>query len=132
MHDQVTAFPPPPVCGTKRLVPITSWPEMHREVKVTGVEFEEFWHESVCDGVAYFFQWLGEPRGTVLAVFRRIDRVLSVIEAHKINDVPMSPEEALPVLAEVTHVFRAAGYWPGNGSNFKVPPHPGTAMLGSH
>jgi hypothetical protein len=56
--DIATPFPPPPIRGTARLKPISSWAEMHGETEVTKVEFDLFWYDSVLDGVAYFFRWL--------------------------------------------------------------------------
>lgn len=124
--ERANLFPTPPVTGTARLVPITSWRQMHCEMELTGVEFDEFWHESVNEGVAYFFKWLGEPRGTVLTVFSRAERVLTVIEAHKLGDIPMSPDALMPILSEVTQLFREAGFWPmnspGNGSALLLLP----------
>jgi hypothetical protein len=67
--DFATPFPSPPIPGTKRLVPITSWPEMYDETTTTKVEFDQSWYDSVVDGVAYFFRRLGEPRATVLIVW---------------------------------------------------------------
>ena len=57
-------FPPPPIPGNELLIPITSWEAMYAETRVTGVEFEQFWFDSVQDGVAYFFSWLGDPRAS--------------------------------------------------------------------
>lgn len=42
---------------------------MFREAAITGVEFDLFWYDSVEEGVAYLFSWLGEPRSTVLVVW---------------------------------------------------------------
>ncbi|MBP5996713.1 MAG: hypothetical protein KAX99_00820 [Azonexus sp.] len=62
-------FPPPPIPGDELLIPITSWEAMYAETQVTGVDFEQFWFDSVEDEVAYFFRWAGEPRSTVLVVW---------------------------------------------------------------
>jgi hypothetical protein len=59
---RIGPWTPPPIPGTERLVPITSWPEMYIETEATKVEFDLFWYDCVLDGVAYFFRWLGEPR----------------------------------------------------------------------
>lgn len=108
--DAMAPFPPPPISGTERLVPITSWPEMHRETEATKVEFDLFWYDCVLDGVAYFFRWLGEPRATVLVVWD--DTAPTHIECRKWADVLLSEEELATIIVEVTHAFRAAGYWP--------------------
>jgi len=62
-------FPPPPVKGSKLLAPITTWPDIFREAKVTGIIFDDFWYDSIEERAAYFFRWLGEPRSTVLVVW---------------------------------------------------------------
>lgn len=103
------AFPPPPVDGSEFLVPITTWPEMFRETKCTGVIFDEFWYYSVEDGVAYFFRWLGEPRSTVLVVWD--DAIPSHIECRKSGDLPASVDESKRIIAEVTLLFRNSGLW---------------------
>jgi hypothetical protein len=108
--DAAAPFPPPPIPGTERLVPITSWAEMHSETEATKVEFDLFWYHSVLDGVAYFFRWLGEPRATVLVVCD--DAAPTHIECRKRADAPLAEEESATIIAEVTHAFRAAGYWP--------------------
>jgi hypothetical protein len=43
------AFPPPPMEASKLLVPITAWSEMFLKTEFTGVEFDEFWYDSVED-----------------------------------------------------------------------------------
>jgi hypothetical protein len=83
---------------------------MHRETQMTKVEFDLFWYDSVLDGVAYFFRWLGEPRATVLVVWN--DAMSMHIECRKSPDVLLSEEESNAIIVEVTHAFRAAGYWP--------------------
>lgn len=103
------AFPPAPIAATDLLVPITSWPEMHRETAATGVEFDLFWYDSVNEGVAYFFSWMGEPRSTVLVVWN--DKEPTHIECRKVGDLPASSAESQPVIAAVTKLFRDAGYW---------------------
>lgn len=101
-------FPPPPVAASELLVPITSWPAMYRETEITGVEFDLFWYDSVEEGAAYFFSWLGEPRSTVLVVWN--DQGPTHIECRKVGDLPASPTESLPIDAAVMHVFRSAGF----------------------
>lgn len=103
------AFPPAPVAATELLIPITSWPEMHREAAVTGVEFDLFWYDSVEEGVAYFFSWMGEPRSTVLVVWN--DEGPTHIECRKVGDLQASSTESQPIIAAVTHLFRSAGFW---------------------
>lgn len=99
-------FPVLPVAGSKLLVPIVSWKEMYRETQATGVEFDEFWDESVREGVAYFFRWLGEPRATVLVIWNR-DR-LTHVECRKLGDVLLSEGEMAPVNAELARLFADA------------------------
>lgn len=103
-----SAFPGPPIKGSDLLVPIVSWPEMHREREVTRVEFELFWYDSVNEGVAYFFRWLGEPRSTVFVVWN--DEGPTHIECRKIGDVLASDPECAPIIAEVARLFRDAGF----------------------
>jgi hypothetical protein len=103
------AFPPPPVEASNLLVPITTWSEMFRETELTGVEFDKFWYDSVEDGRAYFFRWLGEPRSTVLAVWN--DERPTHIECRKNGDLLASADESERIIAEVTQLFRNAGFW---------------------
>ena len=100
-------FPPSPVAASELLVPITSWPEMIRETAVTGAEFDLFWYDSVEERVAYFFSWRGEPRATVLVVWD--DGGPTHIECRKVGDTVTSESESIPIIAEVTHMFRSAG-----------------------
>lgn len=102
-------FPPAPVKGSASLVPITTWAEMFSETQVTGVNFDEFWYESVEEGVAYFFSWFGNPRSTVLVVWN--DKEPTHIECRKVGDQLASEIEAAPIHAEVTQLFRNAGFW---------------------
>ncbi len=102
-------FPPPPVEATKLLAPITTWPNMFREAEVTGIIFDEFWYDCVEDGVAYFFSWLGEPRSTVLVVWN--DKMPTHIECRKKGDLPATADESEHIIAEVTLLFRNAGFW---------------------
>lgn len=104
-------FPPPPIKGSKRLIPITSWAEMFREKQVTGVEFDEYWYEGVEAGVVYFFSWLGGPRSTVLVVWN--GRHPTHIECRSIGAALISEKDAEPILAEVTQLFKDAGSWQG-------------------
>ena len=101
-------FPTPPVFGSELLVPITSWHEMHRETEVTKVEFDLFWYDSVNNGAAYFFRWLGEPRSTVLVVWN--DDGPTHIECRKVGDLLASDAESAPIIAEVTQMFRSASF----------------------
>ena len=103
------AFPPPPITGSSLLVPITSWQEMHQETEITKVEFDLFWYDRVNDGMAYFFRWLGESRSTVLVVWSAGGP--THIECRKVGDVPTSDVESMPIVAEVTYLFRSAGFW---------------------
>ena len=100
-------FPPPPVAASELLVPITSWPEMFQETEITKVEFDLFWYESVNEGVAYFFRWLGEPRAAVLVVYT--DEGPTHIECRKTGDELLSPAESEPIVAVITQLFRNAG-----------------------
>ena len=102
-------FPPPPVEGSEFLVPITTWSEMILETKCTGVIFDEFWYDSVEDGVAYFFRWLGAFRSTVLVVWD--DERPTHIECRKSGDLLASTEESERIIAEVIQLFRNAGSW---------------------
>ncbi len=106
-----TTFPRSPIEGTERLVPIKSWLEMFGEAQVTGVQFDEYWSESVEAGVAYFFRWLDRPRATVLVVWNMEQP--THIECRTIGDALVSDTEAVPIVAEVTHLFRSAGFWQG-------------------
>jgi hypothetical protein len=102
-------FSAAPVQGTDHLVPITTWAEMFGETQVTGVVFDEFWYESVEEGVAYFFSWLGNPRSTVLVVWNEEEP--THIECRKVGDELASDTEAAPIHAEVIQLFRSAGFW---------------------
>lgn len=107
--DMSGTFPRSPIQGGALLVPITSWAEMHDEAKATEVEFDLFWYDSVTDGVAYFFRWLGEPRSTVLVVWN--DNGPTHIECRAVGDVIVSPHDSAVIAVEVSAAFRAAGYW---------------------
>ena len=102
-------FPPPPIEGSERLVPIRSWADMFFEMQVTSVEFDAFWYESVEEGVAYFFSWLGSPRSTILVVYD--DDPSTHIECRTVGDILLPEAEAIPIITEVIHLFRSAGYW---------------------
>lgn len=52
-------FPPPPVKASELLVPITTWSEMFRETEFTGIDFNEFWYDSVEDGMGLFLPLAG-------------------------------------------------------------------------
>ena len=103
------AFPSPPVKASELLVPITSWIDMFHETKSTGVEFDQFWHDSIEDGVAYFFRWLGDPRSTVLAIWDG-EKPMH-IECRMNGDLLVSDAESERIIAEVTQIFRNAGFW---------------------
>jgi len=102
-------FPPPPVEASELLEPITTWSEMFHEAKFTGVKIDEFWYDSVEDGVAYFFSWLGEPRSTVLVIWD--DERPTHIECRKVGDLLASADESERIIAEVTLLFCNAGFW---------------------
>ena len=101
-------FPPAPVAASEVLVPITSWAEMFREKEITGVDFDLFWYDSVEEGSAYFFSWMGEPRSTVLVVWNEDGP--THIECRKVGDLLASATESLPIVAAVTQQFRSAGF----------------------
>lgn len=101
-------FPRSPIKGTTKLIPITSWLELRRERKKTRVEYDLFWDDSVHEGVAYFFCWLGRPRATVLAIWEGKD--LTHIEGRKVGDIPLSRTETRQVTAEVVRAFTQAGF----------------------
>ena len=108
-------FVSPPIPGNERLLQITSWEEIYLETQTTGVEFDEFWYESVEEGVAYFFVWLGPPRSTVLVVWD--DNDPTHIECRTFGDVLVSEADTTPILAEVVHLFRSAGFWQGEANH---------------
>jgi len=88
---------------------------MFRETEVTGVEFDLFWYGAVQDRVAYFFSWFGHPRSTVLVVWT--DEGPTHIECRKGNDLLISSTESAPIIADITHVFRRAGFGHGQASH---------------
>jgi hypothetical protein len=106
-----STFPPPPIKGSRQLVPIASWHDMFREKQITGVEFDAYWYEGVEAGVVYFFSWLGSPRSTVLVVWD--GQRPTHIECRTLGAAPVSDREAEPILAEITQLFREAGSWQG-------------------
>lgn len=103
-------FTPPPIPGDELLIPITSWEAMYAETRLTGVEFEQFWFDSVEEGVAYFFRWLGEPRSTVLIVWTEDGP--THIECRTFGDQEVSSDEFRAIVASVILQFRKAGFWP--------------------
>lgn len=103
------AFPRPPVKASELLVPITTWSEMFSETRITSVKFDKFWYDSVEDGLAYFFRWLGEPRSTVLVVWN--NERPTHIECRRIDDLLVPAAESEQIIAEVTQLFRNAGFW---------------------
>ena len=105
-------FPPPPVEASELLVPITTWAEMFRETEFTGVKIDEFWYNCVEDGVAYFFSWRGEPRSTVLVIWD--NERPTHIECRKSGELLASADESERIIAEVTQLFRNAGFWRDN------------------
>ena len=105
-------FPRPPVKASNFLVPITTWPDIFHEAKITGITFDEFWYDSVEEGVAYFFRWLGEPRSTILVIWQ--DEGPTHIEGYKRKYIPLSEDELEPIVAEVTMLFRNAGLRPNH------------------
>lgn len=102
-------FPPSSIVASYQLTPITSWPDMFHEAKLTGIEFDSFWYESVGEGAAYFFRWLGKPRSTVLVVWE--DDGPTHIECRTFGDQLASTAESEPIVAEVMSLFYEAGYW---------------------
>lgn len=102
------ALPPSPVAASELLAPITSWSDMVREAAITGVEFDLFWYESVEEGAAYFFRWLGQPRSTVLVVWEKDGP--THIECRKAGDQLLDPAESEPINAEIMRLFYEAGY----------------------
>ncbi len=108
-------FVSPPIPGNEGLLPITSWEDMYLETQTTGVEFDEFWYESVEEGVAYFFVWLGPPRSTVLVVWD--NNGPTHVECRTFGDVLVSEADTVPILAEVVHLFRSAGFWRGEANH---------------
>jgi hypothetical protein len=105
-------FPTPPVPGSKILTPITSWEEMYHETLVTGFKFDEFWDESIHEGVAYFFRWLGNPRATVLVIWES-DR-LTHVEGLKAGGTLLSEAEMVQVNAELARAFAHTSFERGN------------------
>ncbi len=102
-------FPDSPVPASDLLIPITCWSGMVCESRITGVEFDDFWYESIKDGVCYFFRWLGKPRSTVLVIFD--EESPDHIECRTLGDRLVPQMEAEPILAEVVRRFQAAGFW---------------------
>lgn len=82
---------------------------MYREIQTTGVDFDTFWFNSVEEGAANFFRWSGDPRVTVLVVWNA--EKPTHIECRTTGDVLLAEIESEPILAEVTKLFRDAGYW---------------------
>lgn len=102
------SFPLPPIIGNTQLVPIRSWYEMYLETLVTGVEFDNFWFESVADEVAYFFRWPGNPRSTILTIWS--GEKLVFIECRTLSDVLVEGEALEPIQSMVIKAFQQAGY----------------------
>lgn len=98
------AFPRSPIRASALLEPITSWSEMFREAQAVGVEFDEFWHQAVEDGVASFCRWLGEQRATVLVVHD--ESGITYVECRKVGDVQLSRIEAASIIAAVVRAYR--------------------------
>lgn len=109
-NDKVNViFPPPPIEATELLSPITSWEDMFSEMRVTGVDFDSFWDESVEEGVAYFFRWTGAPRATVLVVWD--DEKPTHIECRTYGDDLLTGGLASEIEEEVVTQFYRAGFW---------------------
>lgn len=102
-------FPPPPIEASDFLLPITSWEDMFIEMRITGVDFDAFWDESIEEGVAYFFRWVGSPRATVLVVWD--DEQPTHIECRTCGDRQISDDEAQPIIDDVVRLFHEAGFW---------------------
>jgi hypothetical protein len=102
-------FPSPPIEASENLLPITSWADMFIEMRITGVDFDAFWDESIEEGVAYFFRWIGHPRATVLVVWD--DEQPTHIECRTYGDIELSDELAQPIIQDVIGLFHKAGYW---------------------
>ena len=103
-----TIFPAWALDRTDDLVSIASWRDLHAETEVTGVEIDQFWCESIDDGVAYFFKWLGEPRATVLAVAG--EQSLTFVECRQSWDKPVGQLAATEVVSTVVKAFGRAGF----------------------
>lgn len=95
-------YPAPPFPQTLCLRPISSWAAMVEEMSTTGVVFDEFWYSSVLDGVAYFFEWRGVARATVLVVYCSDE--VSHIEARGWCDVLVSELEMIMIVDEISSV----------------------------
>lgn len=105
-------FPPPPIAASARLVPLASWYEVVQEANCTGIEFDDFWLDSVHEHVAYLFSWRGPARATVLAVWE--DDELKHVECRTIGDRLCSPDDSAVIEAEIKRLFGLA--------KFKFPP----------
>jgi len=81
---------------------------MQREGRSTKVDYDVFWDESVHEGAAYFFRWLGEPRATVLAIWAGEDLVH--VEVRKCGDVLPSAAQAEPIAAHIVRAFSRSGF----------------------
>lgn len=102
-----TEFPPSPVAGTAFLRPLRSWREVYEENKVTETEFDAFWYQSVIDGIAYFYSWLGEPRATVLVVRDNAGGLF--VECRTVGDRHLSSDESAPIVEHVTKAYSTIG-----------------------
>jgi hypothetical protein len=102
------SFPPCRVPGTALLVPISSWEGLFSETLEVGVDFDAFWCQCILDRVAYFFQWLGEPRCTVLTVWN--DAGLTYVECRARGDRLLFTNEVLEIEREVAQAFWEAGF----------------------
>lgn len=80
---------------------------MYAEMQITGVEFEQFWFESVEDGVAYFFRWLVNLRATILIVWT--DDGPTHIECRTLGDQEVADDESRGVISTVVMQFRDVG-----------------------
>jgi hypothetical protein len=104
----VEDWPPPPIPGSARLMPIDSWAAMWEEARATGVELDAYWLDNVEAGVAYYFRWMGEPRATVLVIWGGAE-VLHV-ECRGTGDRKLPASESLEIQEEVQRLFAEEGF----------------------
>ncbi len=101
-------FPPPPFAKASLLRPIRSWSEMVREMQITGVDFDEHWYSCVMDEIAYFYQWHGTVRATVLVIFNA-DKILH-IESRQFDDQLVPEFEHLLIIDEISAILGSKPY----------------------
>lgn len=107
-------YPAPPFPPTLCLQPISSWAAMVEEISTTGVAFDEFWYSSVLDGVAYFYEWRGVLRATVLVVY--CSDAVSHIEARGWCDEPVSELEMIMIVDEISSASSRPVRFPRRGT----------------